>query len=181
MEGGLSEIAEGIKGCRGCPLWKSRKKAVPGEGPSRARLMLIGEAPGEKEDEQGIPFVGRSGVFLNELLSSNHIDRKQVFITGSVKCRPPKNRNPTSAELAACRRLWLNKQIDAIKPDLIVVLGKVALKNLLGGNKVGDLRGRVIERGARRYFVTYHPASGMRFPKIREAMKEDFRKIQGCL
>lgn len=174
----LSALAEGIRRCTACPLWKSRTIAVPGEGPSNARIMFVGEAPGAEEDRVGFPFVGRSGKFLDEMLSVAGIERKNVFITGSCKCRPPQNRIPAAFELATCRSLWLDKQVASIKPEIIVLLGKAALFSKLGEQKVGLLHGKLIEKNNQNYFVTFHPAAGMRFPQIRELMKEDFKVLR---
>src|SRR3989338_3951753 len=107
----LYSLAEGIRHCTACPLWKSRTLAVPGEGPSNAKIMFLGEAPGAEEDRQGLPFVGRSGKFLDELFTTVGITRKEVFITGAVKCHPEKNRTPTSHEVYTCKSLWLDQQI----------------------------------------------------------------------
>jgi len=179
----LYNLAEQIRRCTACPLWKKRTLAVPGEGPASAKIMFIGEAPGAEEDRIGKPFVGRSGKFLNELLEVAGIKRDKVFVTGMVKCRPPKNRNPTVQELKTCKRLWLDKQIEVIQPRLVVVLGNIALKSLLGNSskkkfKIKDLHGKVIERNNLKYFITYHPAAGMRFPKIKELMIKDFKTLR---
>ena len=168
----LTTLANQIKKCKKCPLYKSRKKAVPGEGPKKAKIMFIGEAPGAEEDKVGKPFVGRSGRFFDQLLKKNKINRKKVFITGAVKCHPPKNRNPKLKELKICKKLYLDKQIKTIKPKLIVILGRIALKSLLNQNKIKH--GKRIKN----YFITYHPAAAMRFPKIKKAMEKDFKKIK---
>lgn len=170
-------LAEGIRRCTACPLYEKRMLAVPGEGPKNAKLMFVGEAPGAEEDRQGLPFVGRAGKFLDKLLNVAGIDRKKVFICGSVKCHPPKNRNPTVSELRKCKGLWLDKQIEIIKPELIVVLGKVALFSLLNEKEMKN-RGKVIKKDDQKYFVTYHPSAGMRFPKIKEEMIKDFKKLK---
>jgi len=173
----LYDLAEGIRKCTACPLWKGRLLAVPGEGPINPRMMIVGEAPGAEEDRQGIPFVGRSGKFLTQMLSEIGIDRKDVFITGSVKCHPLQNRTPKSLELSTCKTLWLDKQVQVIEPELIVILGGVALKSLLGEQSVNEYHGKVIVRDRNHYFVTYHPSAALRFPTIKLKMSKDFEKL----
>ncbi len=174
----LFSLAEGIRTCTACPLHKSRTLAVPGEGPSNAKIFFVGESPGNEEDRQGLPFVGRSGKFLDELLKIANIKRKDVFITGSVKCHPQNNRNPTSVELTTCKHLWLEKQLEIIKPKLIVVLGSIALKSLLDETKIQDFNGRIITKNNQKYFITYHPAAGMRFPAIKQKIITDFTTLK---
>ena len=120
----LNDIAQQVKGCQKCPLYHSRKNAVPGAGPENAEIMLIGEGPGFHENEKGLPFVGAAGKFLDELLEKGGVSRETVFITNVVKCRPPGNRDPLPEELAACSD-YLNRQIEAINPLVIVTLGEV--------------------------------------------------------
>jgi len=174
----LFSLAEEIRRCTACPLYKSRLLAVPGEGPSNAKIMFIAEAPGEEENRQGLPFIGRSGKFLDELLKIAGIDRKDVFITGACKCHPEHNRNPTVSELKKCKELWLNQQVALIKPKLIVVLGRSALKSLLNKNKLSELQGKKITEGKQQYFITYHPSAGLRFPRFAKLMQEDFKKLK---
>ncbi len=163
----LKTLANKIKRCRLCALSKSRKKAVPGEGAAKAKIMFIGEAPGKKEDETGRPFMGKAGDFFNELLKKNKIDRKKCFITSVVKCRPPKNRNPKAIEARTCVQEYLSKQIMLVNPKIVVLLGNIAKKyvpkELLKGRKV---------------IITHHPAAGMRFPKSRKKMEFDFKRIK---
>lgn len=174
----LFSIAEQIRKCTACPLHKSRLLAVPGEGSPKAKIMFIAEAPGSEEDRQGLPFVGKSGKFLDQMLKIANLKRKDIFITGSCKCHPPKNRNPTAKELKTCKELWLDQQIKLIKPKIIVILGRVALKNLLSENSIKDLHGKTIKKNNQEYFVTYHPAAGMRFPKLKKLMVNDFKKLK---
>lgn len=168
----LYDLAEDIRKCTACPLWKTRTLAVPGEG--KGKIMIIGEAPGAEEDRLGQPFVGRAGKLLNELLETAGIDRKNVFITNTVKCRPPKNRNPNTLELKTCRK-WLDQQIETINPNLIIVLGRVALKSLTSKEKIKDFHGKLYQK---KYFVTYHPSAGLRFKWIKEVLFEDFSKLK---
>ena len=172
----LFSLAEEIRRCTACPLYKSRMLAVPGEG--KGKIMFVGEAPGTEEDRQGLPFVDKSGYFFDELLSIAGLSRDEVFVTGAVKCHPPKNRNPLSKELKTCKGLWLDKQIDVIKPELIVVLGNIALKSLLGGGKVSELHGKIVKKDGLKHFITYHPSAGMRFPNVKKEMENDFKKLK---
>jgi DNA polymerase len=128
----LAELDGGIRRCVKCPLHQSRTHAVPGEGPPQAASMLVGEAPGEVEDRRGRPFVGPSGRFLTRLLEQNGLSRDDVFMTNSVKCRPPNNRFPHVKELETCKRHWLLRQIELIDPKLIVLLGRAPLRQLSG-------------------------------------------------
>lgn len=175
----LFSIAEQIRKCTACPLWKSRTLAVPGEGPEKARIMLVGEAPGAEEDRQGLPFIGRSGKFMNEMLAVAGLERKDVFITGAVKCHPPKNRTPAMEEIKACKSLWLGKQVEAIKPEIIILMGNVALSSLLGKTGVNELHGKMVEKEENKYFITFHPSGGMRFPEIKQKITADFKKLRG--
>ena len=172
----LEKIALEIKKCRKCKLWKIRKNAVPGEGPINAKIFFVGQNPGKKEDLEGKPFVGLSGKFLDKMLKLAKIERKKVFITGAVKCHTPKNRKPSKEEIEACKP-YLLKQIKIINPKLIVILGEVALDALLSSKeKISKLHGKLIKKD-KNYFITFHPAAGMRFPKIRKLMIKDFKKL----
>ncbi len=178
IEDSLTSLHRGIQKCRKCRLSETRTNAVPGEGPPYARIMFIGEAPGEKEDKDGRPFTGRSGRFLDELLASVGMARDEIYITSSVKCRPPGNRDPSLDELQACRESWLEQQIKILDPELVVLLGKIALNQVL--DEQGPLReahGHQIWHRGRAVLPTYHPAAGMRFPNIRRAMRQDFAYI----
>lgn len=175
----LFSLAEQIRRCTACSLWKKRTLAVPGDGPKDAKLMFVGEAPGGEEDRQGLPFVGRSGKFLTEMLQKIGIDRKTVFITGSVKCHPLENRVPTQKELSTCKEMWLEKQVALLKPQLIVLLGSVAIQSLFGEKKdLAKVHGTFIKQEGYTYFLTYHPSAAMRFPKVRVLMERDFEKLK---
>ena len=177
----LFSLAEDIRRCTACPLYKNTTLAVPGDGPKDAKIMIIGEAPGEEEDRQGLPFVGRSGKFLDKMLAVAGLDRKKIFITNTVKHRPPSNRAPKISEIKTCKELWLDKQVEMLKPKLIVVLGGVALKTLIRETAVERLHGKVLEKQKQKYFVTYHPSAALRFPENRKKMEEDFRKLKKLL
>lgn len=173
----LQQLNQRIRNCKKCPLWKTRNKAVPGEGPVNAKLMIIGQAPGAEEDKIGRPFVGRAGQFLNQLLTLVNIDREKIFITSPIKCFPPQNRKPKKSEIQACLS-YLKKQIKIINPQRIVLLGEVAFSIFFPKTKLNKFRGKWIKKDKREYFVTYHPAAAMRFPKIRKILEEDFKKLK---
>lgn len=177
----LKDLAKKIKVCKKCRLWKSRINAVPGEGNPRAKIMFIGEAPGSKEDETGKPFMGMAGVFLDTLFKKYKIKRKDIFITSVVKCRPPENRNPKADEINACAKAYLYKQIKAVKPKIIVLLGNIPLKALLGKKKMSEVHGKIFIKRKIKYIPLFHPAAGMRFPKIKKEMTADFKKIKELL
>jgi len=180
----LGRLHEEIRVCTACRLHRTRTHAVPGEGGPSSRLMLIGEAPGANEDLQGKPFIGRAGQFLDALLAASGLVRSHIYITSAVKCRPPNNRTPKDDEMATCRSLWLERQIELVDPDLIVIMGKAPLRQLFGDKmqtRLSDLHGQIRLREGRRYLLTYHPAAAMRFPVARRAIQEDFAKIAGLL
>ena len=168
----LEELSSRIRECRRCGLWKSRTQAVPGEGPEKARVMLIGEAPGREEDLQGRPFVGRAGRFLTQQLSQLGYSRENFFITNVVKCRPPGNRKPRSEEIKACHK-WLEEQVRLVKPKLIILLGATAAEAF--GLNLKE-RGKFIKKEGRVIFVTYHPAGAMRNKKLKGIFIQDLKK-----
>jgi uracil-DNA glycosylase family 4 len=172
----LEKLNKEVRSCKKCSLWGKEKKAVPGEGPANARIMIIGEAPGREEDLSGRPFCGRAGKLLSHLLEKNGFKRDGIFITSVVKHRPPKNRQPKKPELLACR-IWWEKQIGIIKPRLIILLGRVATDTVLG-KEAWDKRGKVFFQGGQGYFITYHPAAGLRFPKIKKILEKDFKELK---
>ncbi|MFP3191459.1 MAG: uracil-DNA glycosylase [Thermoproteota archaeon] len=173
----LKEIENKIKNCKLCPLSNYRKNAVPGEGSYETKIMFIGEAPGEEEDKQGRPFVGKAGQVLNEMLKEIGINRDEVFITNVVKCRPPNNREPSDEESKICISNYLIKQIELIKPAIIVLLGNVAIKQVLGINNPSKARSKEIIKDGIRYFCTYHPAVALYNPNMKEILKKEFEKI----
>ena len=174
----LDELAAKIRVCTLCPLHESRTNAVPGDGKYSSKVMIIGEAPGKEEDETGQPFVGSAGRFLNHVLEGTGIKREDLFITNIVKCRPPKNRNPRRLEIDTCTSNYLFEQIELIDPKLIMLLGLIAAKTLIGAKSVGEVRGRVIEHGGRRYIVGYHPAVRFYREDLGEKVKEDFQLLK---
>ncbi len=159
----LAELARAAAGCHGCRLAETRTKVVFGVGCPSARLVLVGEAPGRDEDLAGEPFVGRSGQLLDRLVSEElGLDRSELYIANVVKCRPPGNRDPSEDEVAACRH-FLNSQVEAIDPEVIVTLGNFATRTILGrAEGITRLRGRIYEVAGRAVIPTYHPAAALR-------------------
>ena len=174
----LEALATQIRSCAQCPLHATRTKAVPGEGASSARVMLIGEAPGREEDQRGQPFVGAAGRFLDEVLAGSGVNRSDLFITNTVKCRPENNRPPRKREVDTCTSLYLFEQIELINPALIMLLGSVATKKLLGVNSVQEVRGRVIEHNNRKYLAGYHPAASFYRDDMAENIRQDFALLR---
>lgn len=174
----LDELAAQIRVCTRCPLHESRTQAVPGEGKYAAKVMLIAEAPGKEEDETGRPFVGAAGRFLDHVLEGTGLDRGDFFITNTAKCRPPKNRTPKSIEVGTCTSNYLFEQVELINPSLVMLLGGVAVKAVLGAKSVNELRGRVVEREGRRYIAGYHPAVRFYREDLGEKVREDFALLK---
>jgi uracil-DNA glycosylase family 4 len=175
----MQHLDEGIRRCVKCPLHQSRTHAVPGEGPVPGDMLILGEAPGVQEDRQGRPFVGPSGTLLERSLAAAGLTRQDVYITSCVKCRPPDNRTPHTNELDMCQAAWLNRQIELVDPQVIVLLGKVAMRQVLQDERsLRKIHGEVIERDGRRYFLTYHPAVAFHVPQTRESMKEDMARLK---
>ena len=173
-----------VENCRRCPLWRTRNKPVFGEGPSNANIMLIGMGPGYHENQQGRPFVGAAGKLLEKLLASVNLKREQVYITNVIKCYLPDN-NPTREEIKACS-IYLDKQIDLIKPKVIIALGNTAVeytfnKFNLRIEPMSKLHGRVFTVANLKYQLKlipmYHPAAALRNPGLLEVVKEDWRSI----
>jgi DNA polymerase len=172
----LEKIAAEVTGCPLCKLVRTRKNAVPGEGQLAAKIMFIGEAPGRSEDEKGRPFVGAAGRILDEMLGKAGIERSQVFITNVVKCRPPNNRMPEDDEAAACRP-YLDRQVALIRPRIICILGRTAYSSLLGGGSITANRGKVIEKGGQKYFLTIHPAAAIYNRSMLSLLEGDLKKL----
>jgi DNA polymerase len=172
----LEEVAAEVRGCPKCELARTRTNAVPGEGPSDARVMLIGEGPGWHEDRQGRPFVGNAGKFLNELLGKAGLSRDEVFITNVVKCRPPGNRDPMPDEIAACAP-YLERQIAAIDPEVIVTLGRFSMARWFPGERISKIHGQPKRDGKRLIVPMYHPAAALHQAALRGAIEDDFAKL----
>ena len=174
--GRLDDYERQICDCLRCRLGKTRTRFVFGEGPAGARLMLIGEAPGFHEDRQGRPFVGQSGRLLEELLAGLGLSRQEVFITNTVKCRPPANRNPLPDEVAACRP-YLVWQVRLVRPRVLVALGKVAGNALTGTTEtLGRMREGTWSFEGTVLRVTWHPAAILRNGSLLEPAREDLRR-----
>ncbi len=172
----LSELYEEIAVCQRCQLAKYRTRAVPGEGKEDAGIMFIGEAPGWHEDQQGRPFVGPAGLYLDQLLASIGLRREQVYIANVIKCRPQGNRDPLPAEILACRH-WLECQIELIRPKMIVTLGRYSMAMFFPGKSISKIHGTVQKRDSIIYFAMYHPAAALHQQSLRRAIEEDMLKI----
>lgn len=169
----LEEIAREVAKCEKCGLHFSRKLAVPGDGPTDAEVMFIGEGPGFYENEQGKPFIGPAGHFLDELLTNAGLKRERVFIGNVVKCRPPGNRDPQPDELAACKP-YLETQIAAINPRVIVTLGRFSMGHFITNGKISAIHGRPVWVADRLIVPMYHPAAALHQPALRDSIVADF-------
>ncbi len=172
----LNEVARQTAVCTRCMLQHSRKNAVPGSGNPQAEIMFIGEGPGFHENEQGLPFVGAAGQFLDELLADAGLKREDVFITNVVKCRPPGNRDPQVEELEACKP-YLERQISAINPDVIVTLGRFSMGHFINNGKISGIHGKPFWSNGRMIIPMYHPAAALHQPSLREVVKQDFARL----
>lgn len=174
----LDDFLEKIKDCQKCPLGKTRQHFVFGEGFKQAQIMLIGEAPGGDEDRLGRPFVGAAGQLLDKILNAINLDRNQVYIANIIKCRPPNNREPSADEVARCRP-YLLRQIELIRPKLILALGRIAAQSLLNTTQtIGSLRGHIYECYHARLIPTYHPAALLRDASLKPATWEDVKLLR---
>ncbi|AJA91828.1 MAG: Uncharacterised protein [Candidatus Nitrosopelagicus brevis] len=172
----LESIAENVRECQKCELCETRIKAVPGKGNFDADVIFVGEAPGRNEDIHGEPFVGAAGKRLDMILEDTGIDRKDVYITNIVKCRPPKNRVPSKKEEESCND-FIKQEIEIINPKIICVMGNTAYGTLLDGKEITKNHGKIVEKDGRKFFVTFHPAATIYNQKLVEELKEDFRKL----
>ncbi len=172
----LQKIEKAVIACKKCRLYKTANQAVPGEGNPQAKIVFIGEAPGYNEDAQGRPFVGRAGALLDDLLRLIGLKRADVWIGNIIKHRPPENRDPMVDELRACSP-YLVDQIKAIKPRLLVTLGRFAMAEYLPDGKISDLHGRAFRVGELVIFPLYHPAAALRSEAVARELRSDFRKI----
>lgn len=172
----LREISSQVAVCTQCKLHHSRKKAVPGEGPHTAEILFIGEGPGFYENEQGRPFVGQAGKFLDELLDSAGYNRELVFITNVVKCRPPENRDPEADELAACS-IYLDRQIVTINPHIIVTLGRISMSKFLPYARISLVHGQPTWVNGRLIVPMYHPAAALHQPSLKSTIIADFSAL----
>ena len=177
----LDEIAVRVASCTRCRLCEGRNKTVFGSGDPRARLMFIGEGPGAEEDRQGLPFVGRAGELLTKIIQAIELSREQVYIANIVKCRPPGNRDPQPDEVVACRS-YLERQIEIVRPRVLVALGRIAAQTLLGNeDPIGRMRGRWVNVFGVPTMVTYHPAALLRNPALKRPTWEDMQEVRNRL
>jgi uracil-DNA glycosylase family 4 len=176
----LSLVSDEVRQCTKCPLSLTRTNAVPGEGPSDAKVFIVGEGPGRNEDLQGSPFVGAAGKQLDGLLKEAGLSRTDVYITNVVKCRPPENRRPTGAEAEACHP-YLARQLQLVEPKVVVLLGDSALKRFLPDESLGSAHGRVFTYGRFALFPTYHPAAMIYNRALEEVTREDFKALARVL
>jgi uracil-DNA glycosylase family 4 len=172
----LNEVIKEIRGCLGCGLHYSRSHVVPGEGAADAKVMFIGEGPGFHEDQQGRPFVGAAGKFLDELLVMVGLQREEVYITNVVKCRPPGNRDPRPEEIDACRD-FLDRQIALIEPKIIITLGRFSMMRYFPNAKISHIHGQARKIDGILYYPMYHPAAALHQPSLRPRVEEDMVKI----
>jgi len=176
----LNELCVAIATCKQCDLFKSRTKVVPGEGSENAEIMFIGEAPGWHEDQQGRPFVGPAGQYLDELLASINLKREQVYIANVIKCRPTGNRDPLPTEIRSCRP-WLERQIEIIHPKIIVTLGRYSMAMFFPGKSISKIHGTAQKRDNIICYAMYHPAAVLHQQSLRQAVEADMLKIPSFL
>jgi uracil-DNA glycosylase len=178
----LAELQQRIRTHDGCglPLCEGVVNFVPGEGPADARVMVVGEAPGRFEDESGRPFVGRAGALLGELLAAAGLAREDVYITNVVKARPPRNRDPSRAEVEHWMPV-LESELECVSPEVVVPLGRHALAHFAPGVRIGEAHGRVVAVGGRTLYPLYHPAAALRSTRLRETAFDDARRLASVL
>ncbi len=172
----LETLAAQVVKCTKCPLHRGRTHAVPGEGSEDAQIMFVGEAPGFHEDQQGRPFVGAAGQFLDELLGSIGLKRGDVYITNVIKCRPPGNRDPLPQEISACEP-YLNRQIELIQPTVVVTLGRFSMARAFPDARISRIHGEPRKIDGVVYYPMYHPAAALHRPSLRSIVEEDVRRI----
>ena len=176
----LTELYSQVAVCEKCALARGRTNAVPGEGPEHAEIMFIGEAPGYHENRLGRPFVGAAGQFLEELLASIQMKRTSVYICNVIKCRPPNNRDPLPNEIEACRP-YLDRQIELVRPRLIVTLGRYSMAKFLLKATISKVHGTPSKVGDLTILPLFHPAAALHQPKYRADIEQDFLKIPQIL
>lgn len=176
----LSSLYQEIARCQQCELAKYRNRVVPGEGAENADIVFIGEAPGQREDEQGRPFVGLAGQFLEELLASIGLKREDVYICNVIKCRPPQNRDPLPGEIKACQQ-WLDRQLELIHPKIIVTLGRYSMARFFPKDTISKVHGKTRREGDVVYYAMYHPAAALHQQSLRQIIQADMLKIPSLL
>ena len=176
MEKELKKIKKQVTQCTKCELSKTRNNSVPGKGNFKSDVIFVGEAPGKNEDMKGEPFIGIAGKKLSIALENAGITRDDVYITNIVKCRPPKNRVPTTNERDTCQN-YLKKEIEIIKPKIICILGNTAFNSLLDGKEIIKFRGKIVRKNNQLYFLTIHPAATIYNQKLISVLKKDMKKL----
>jgi DNA polymerase len=176
MEQELKKIKKQVTQCTKCELSKTRNNSVPGKGNFKSDIIFVGEAPGKNEDMKGEPFIGIAGKKLSIALENAGITRDDVYITNIVKCRPPKNRVPTTNERDTCQN-YLKKEIEIIKPKIICILGNTAFNSLLDGKEIIKFRGKIVRKNNQLYFLTIHPAATIYNQKLISVLKKDMKKL----
>lgn len=172
----LEDVAAQVRSCTRCELYRSRTQGVPGSGNPNAEIMFIGEAPGWHEDRQGLPFVGAAGQFLNEMLETIGLKRSDVFITNVVKSRPPGNRDPLPDEIAACS-VYLDEQLEIIKPKVVVTLGRFSMARWFPGERISRIHGQPRQFGSYMVVPMYHPAAALHQASLRATVEADMMKL----
>ena len=176
----LTELYKEIALCQQCEIARFRTNVVPGEGAEDADVLFIGEAPGYHEDQQGRPFVGQAGKFLDELIASIGLKREQVYIANVIKCRPTGNRDPLPTEIRNCRG-WLDRQIEIISPRIIVTLGRFSMSMYFPGKSISKIHGTAVKQDGVIYFAMYHPAAALHQAALRETIIADMKKIPALI
>ncbi len=176
----LIELYQEIERCQDCELGKHRTRVVPGEGPEKTNLLFIGEAPGWHEDQQGRPFVGPAGKYLEELLASIGLKREEVYIANVIKCRPPSNRDPLPGEVQACSK-WLTRQIELLHPKMIVTLGRYSMAKYFLNQSISQVHGKARKQDNVICYAMYHPAAALHQGSLRKIIEVDMLKIPQIL
>ena len=176
----FASLYDEVADCPRCVLARTRSRTVPGSGPAPCDLMFVGEGPGQREDELGLPFVGASGRFLDELLASIGRSRVDVYVTNVVKCRPPSNRDPQPDEIGACSD-FLERQITGVQPRVIATLGRFSMARWFPGARISQIHGQAQTFGGLTVIPMYHPAAALRDGSLRAVMREDFAQIPALL
>jgi uracil-DNA glycosylase family 4 len=176
----ISDLYKEIERCEACELARHRNRVVPGEGPASTNILFIGEAPGFHEDQQGRPFVGPAGQFLDQLLASIGMKREQIYIANVIKCRPPANRDPLPGEIQACSK-WLDRQISLLNPSIIVTLGRYSMARFFPNESISRIHGKPRLSKDTILFPMYHPAAALHQGKLRKVIEDDMLKIPGLL
>jgi uracil-DNA glycosylase len=176
----ISDLNKQIERCTNCELTKNRTRVVPGEGPDMPDLLFIGEAPGYHEDQQGRPFVGPAGQFLEQLLGSIGLKRHQVFIANVIKCRPPSNRDPLPGEIQSCGQ-WLDQQLALLKPKMIVTLGRYSMARYFPNESISKIHGKPKKFDSVVCLPLHHPAAALHQPSLRQIIEADMLKIPQLL